>query len=161
MTRPASTPQLLARRLPAAIGLVALSITLAVHSDTIMVSWAMSIARQANYTYCPWAVRKLERQGEAGTVALLSLAMDYTPIRGAPQPDSSYGLPPLPCDSVCDIALDALRRLRKGAFAPRLFSYDSSAGEYPSYGAALTAYRIQELDECLGWWAEQQRQKKP
>ena len=86
-------------------------------------------------------------------LALLSLAMDYTPVHGAPPPENAHELPPVPPDSICDFALDALRRQRKGEFAPRLFSWNASAGEYPSYAAALAVFRMQELDESLDWWA--------
>ncbi len=98
-------------------------------------------------------IRRLERKGLTGqkrpVEELLRLARERTvvPLEGRPP----VPLHNIPHDTIGDLALDALRRIRTGdPEAPRLFEWSVTSGV--SYEEALEAWRAAELAEALQWW---------
>jgi len=95
------------------------------------------------------AVKKLEALGDAGVPLLLVFALDETSVPLEVEEGAEHAALALP-DSVCDEALDALRRSRKGPDAWRTFSWEAASGK--SYAQALHEYRRAELDKAYEWW---------
>ena len=99
------------------------------------------------------AVARLERLGEAGMPLLLLYALDPTPVPLDVEEGREYAMLALP-DSVCDKALDALRRMREGPDAARAFEWEAVSGK--SHAQALHEFRRAELDKALEWWKARQ-----
>jgi hypothetical protein len=102
-------------------------------------------------------VRRLERKAGAGVEELLELARDRTvvPLEGRPPLPEHL----IPHDTVGDLALDALRRIRTGdPEAPRLFEWCVDSGV--SYEEAIEAWRAEELRRAEAWW-ESVKKKTP
>ena len=115
----------------------------------MIVRWAARVARAGPHAACAAVVRKLERLGRSGVPELLELALDRRPL---PRPESGGGAGLVPPDTVGDLALDALRRLRTGGPAPRVFAWNLADGEGPSYEEALEGFRAREIALARAWW---------
>ena len=108
-------------------------------------------------------ISRLEREARAGLDGpavgeLLDLARDRTvvPLEGRPPIPMHL----IPHDTVGDLALDALRRIRTGnPEAPRVFEWNSASGA--GYEEAVEAWRQAELAEALEWWRAARVQAAP
>ena len=136
-------PRLMACLVGAAVALV-----LAAWVERAITAWAVRLVRTGPPHAKRFAAAKLERLGPSGVEALLDLARDRTvvPLEGVP-PMSAHLIPH---DTVGDVALDALRRLREGRFAPRAFEWCVDSGV--SDGEALEVWRAEELRRAEAWW---------
>ncbi len=129
----------------AAVAVAALGVWLWI--DSASVAGALRRARTGTPAERKAAVRRLGGLGRAGVPALLELALDRTVVPH--ELEGRYASLVIP-DTLGDLALDALRRLREGPSASRVFEWDAASGE--SYGEALEKWRTKELDEAIEWW---------
>lgn len=89
---------------------------------------------------------------------LLCLARDRTvvPLEGRPPLPEHL----IPHDTVGDLALDALRRIRTGdPEAPRVFEWCIDSGV--SYEEAIEAWRAEELGRAEAWWESAKKEATP
>jgi len=145
-SRPARWPVLFALAFGA---LVAVGLILEFTAEHRTLAWAKRAAESGSPVEKRLAVRRLEALGEAGVPLLLVFALDETSVPLEVEEGAEHAALALP-DSVCDQALDALRRFRKGPDAWRTFSWEAASGK--SYAQALHEYRRAELDKALEWW---------
>jgi hypothetical protein len=127
---------------------------LAASQDDLIVSWAERAALGGRPRERRAAVGTLGRLGAAGVPSLLGLASDRTLL---PHPDT-YSRAPVPAgmlppDTVGDLALAELRRLRTGTRAPA-FEWNLSEGRYASHAEAWEAFRRRQLGEARRWWED-------
>jgi hypothetical protein len=134
-------------RLAGAVAAAALAVFIASQGERVVVGWASGLARDAALHERPVAIARLERLGHAGVPALIRLSLDRTPLPLATGAGPYAGF--LPRDTVGDIALDALRRIRLGDPAPRLFEWDVASGV--SFGVAFEQWRQAETDAAVEW----------
>ena len=134
----------------------------AVSIERAIAAWAARLVRTGPPHVKRFGAAKLERLGGSGVVALLELARDRTVV---PLPRELAGAPPvpgrlIPHDTVGDIALDALRRLRTGRReAARVFEWCTGSGV--SYEEAYEAWRQAEIQEALEWWRRAKMEAAP
>ena len=129
--------------------LVAVGLALELTAERRALAWAKRTAESGSPVERRLAVARLEALGEAGVPLLLVFALDETSVPLEVEEGGEHAALALP-DSVCDKALDALRRLREGPDAWRAFSWEAASGK--SYAQALHEYRRAELDKALEWW---------
>jgi len=134
-------------RLAFAIAAAATSVLIAARGDSIVLGWATRLARCGNARERRAAIAKLEEMGDLGAAALIDLAKNRTPMPLA-QGGGEYGWL-LPRDTVGDLALDALRRMRLGEPAPRAFEWSIQSGV--SFQAAFEEWRAAEKDAAIQW----------
>ncbi len=129
--------------------LVAIGLALELTAERRTLAWAKRTAESGSPVERRLAVERLDSLGEVGVPLLLVFAYDETPVPLEVEEGAEHAALALP-DSVCDQALDALRRFRKGPDAWRTFSWEAASGK--SYAQALHEYRRAELDKALEWW---------
>jgi hypothetical protein len=131
-----------------------LAASLSAGTERLIADWADRLARTGNARERARGVAKLEELGDAGVPMLLELARDRTPFPHADERNWRAPVPPdlIPRQTVGDLALDALRRLMAGGEAPRDFEWQLAEGRYPSFQAAMEAWRQGELDKAREWW---------
>jgi hypothetical protein len=130
---------------------------LAAWAERAITVWAVRLVRTGPPQIKRFGAAKLERLGPSGVEALLQLARDRTvvPLDGTP-PVSRHLVPH---DTVGDVALDALRRLREGRSAARAFEW--CAGPGASHKEACEAWRRAELQGALEWWRSAKKKAAP
>ena len=139
----------LATRAIAMLVLASCAVLCAAHSRGVIVWWATGVARRGSPDACRLGVMTLERTGDAGIPTLILLATDLRPL---PVTGGGQYADLVPPDAVCDVALDALRRMRTQSSGARTLEWNASA-DVPTYQHALMAYRLAELDRALQWWS--------
>ncbi len=145
-------------RLVMSLAGAALAVVLASSAERMVAAWAARLVRTGPPHVKRFAARKLTSLGDAGVRALFELARDRTvvPLEGSPPLPADL----IPHDTVGDLALDALRRLRTGnPEAPRLFEWCIDSGV--SYEEAYEAYRRKELAEAQAWWRSVNGERTP
>jgi hypothetical protein len=125
----------------------------AVYSRNVTALWALRLASRGEYAATLHAVSVLERIGDDGAPSLLVLAND---LRIIPDPRTAQHAGRIPPDSVCDLALDALRRMRNPRSGARTFEWFRT-DEVSDYHLALMAYRQRELDAAMAWWDQRSK----
>jgi hypothetical protein len=145
-------------RLVVSLAGAALAVVLAASAERMVAAWAARLVRTGPPHVKRFAARKLTSLGDAGVQALFELARDRTVVPLGGSPPLSADL--IPHDTVGDLALDALRRLRTGnPEAPRLFEWRADSGV--SYEDAYEAYRAEELAEAQAWWRSVKGERAP
>jgi len=141
-----------------AIAIVAAVTALVVASrgNQVVVGWAARLAREGPPEERLAAIEKLGDLGSSGARALIALSLDRTPVPLAPGAGQYAAL--LPRDTVGDLALDELRRLRLGRPAPRTFEWNAQSGV--SFAFALELWRQEERNAAVEW-LETKRQAAP
>ena len=139
----------------------ALALALAASAERMIAHWAAGLVRTGPLETKVLGIRKLERLAGAGSAAgaraLLELARDRTvlPLEGAPPLPAHL----IPHDTIGDLALDALRRIRTGnPEAPRVFEWGVDSGA--SYDEAFEAWRAEELEGAEAWWKARTRRRQ-
>jgi len=137
--------------LAAALGALAAA-SLAATADGLVAAWHERAAASASRRdRAAAAISVLERRGDGtGVAALMRLARSRVPLAGADETGWAILVPP---DTVGDLALDSLRRMRTGD-AARCFEWDAGSG--CSHDEALEAFRRAELAEAESWWEARQ-----
>ncbi len=144
-------------RLAGAIAAAALAVFIASQGERIVVGWATRLLRDAAPHERPAAIARLEGLGVAGAPALIRLSLDRTPLPLAP--GAGQYADRLPRDTVGDLALDALRRIRFGDPAPRLFEWHVGSGM--SFSVAFEEWRKAETDAAVEWLKTKRRAAAP
>jgi hypothetical protein len=131
----------------------ALALALAASAERMVAHWAAGLVGTGPLEVKVLGICQLERLAgtgsAAGARALLQLARDRTvvPLEGAPPLPAHL----IPHDTVGDLALDALRRVRTGnPDAPRVFEWSADSGV--SYEEAFELWRAGALAEAEAWW---------
>jgi hypothetical protein len=132
----------------------ALALALAASAEHMIAHWAAGLVRTGPFETKALGICRLELMAgagsEAGSRALLDLARDRTvvPLEGTPPLAAHL----IPHDTIGDLALDALRRMRTGnPEAPRVFEWSADSSGM-SYDQAFELWRAGELAEAETWW---------
>jgi hypothetical protein len=134
-------------RVAAALAVSVTAVLVASRGGEVAVGWALRLAREGSPGERRAAIEKLAHLGNAGARALIALSLDRTPVPLAPGAGQYAML--LPRDTVGDLALDELRLLRLGSFAPRTFEWNVQSGM--SFRVALELWRQEERNAAVEW----------
>jgi len=134
-------------RVAFSVAATATAVLVASRGEEVVLGWATRLARTGAPHERRAAIAKLEELGKAAAPALIELSHNTTPMPLAPGA-GQYALL-VPRDTVGDLALDALRRMRLGGPAPRVFEWNIQSGV--SFGFALEQWRRAETDAAVEW----------
>ncbi len=143
-------------RVAVAVAAAVTALIVASRGSEVIVGWAVRLAREGSPEERRAAIEKLGGLGDDGVRALIALSLDGTPVSLAPGAGQYAGL--IPRDTLGDLALDELRRLRLGDPAPRAFEWHAQSGV--SFAFALEIWRQEERNAAIEWW-ETKRQAVP
>jgi len=134
-------------RVAVSLAAAATAALVAARGEEVVIGWATRLARTGAPHERRAAIAKLEELGKAAAPALIEISHNTTPMPLAPGAEQ-YALL-VPRDTVGDLALDALRRMRLGGPAPRAFEWNIRSGV--SFRAAYEDWRRAETDAAVAW----------
>jgi len=134
-------------RVAVAVATAASAVLIAARGESVVLGWATRLARTGAPHERRAAIAKLEELRDPGATALIGLSHDRTPMPLAGG-GGKYA-PLLPRDTVGDLALDSLRRMRLGGPAPRAFEWNIQSGV--SFQTAFEEWRRAETDAAIEW----------